>query len=264
MYRVAILYICTGRYDIFWKDFFISYERNFLPGSQKEYFVFTDAEQLYAEEQCARIHKIYQRQLGWPHDTLMRFHMFDKVRAQLETFDYIYFMNANCECVTEITEKEFMPFDKDILVVQHPGAYKKKPRQFTYDRNPASTAYIPKGKGQYYVCGGINGGKAAAYLDLIEELKHNIDVDNANNIIARWHDESHINHYIVEHDNWMMLSPSYCFAEGWDLPFEPKILVREKSKYIDSVAMKEGKLISIMRKAVSRIRKIIGKVIGKK
>ena len=82
--KIAILYICTGKYDIFWKEFFESYEELFLPNSEKEYFVFTDAEELYAEKNCERIHRIYQEQLGWPKDTLMRFHMFDTISEQLK------------------------------------------------------------------------------------------------------------------------------------------------------------------------------------
>ena len=253
--KVAILYICTGKYDVFWREFFDSYEDKFLLNSYKEYFVFTDAVTLYKEGECSRIHKIYQQKLGWPYDTLMRYHMFETISEELKKFDYIYFMNSNCKCVSLITEEEFLPTDKDILVVQHPGEYNKKPARYSYDRNPSSTAYIPKGKGRYYVCGGINGGKAWAYLELIKELKNNIQSDLDNGVIAKWHDESHINHYILEHDNWMMLSPSYCYAEDWNLPFEPKILVREKSKYIDANAAKFGKVMSFLRRCARKMIK---------
>lgn len=253
MNKVAILYICTGKYDVFWQEFFESYEEKFLPDSIKEYFVFTDADRLLGEDKCDRIHKIYQKRLGWPYDTLMRYDMFNSIAEQLSKFDYIFFMNANCKCVSVITEDEFLPKEKDILVVQHPGEYNKKPKRFSYDRNPQSTAYIPKGEGTYYICGGINGGKAEAYLSLVRELKENIDIDLSKNVIAKWHDESHINHYIYVHDNWEMLSPSYCYAEDWSLPFEPKILVREKSRYIDVNAMKFGKVASALRKIVRRI-----------
>lgn len=252
--KVAILYICTGKYNVFWKEFYESYEENFLPNSLKEYFVFTDAEELYGEKQCSRIHKIYQQQLGWPNDTLMRYHMFEAIAKKLERFDYIFFMNANCKCVSRIEEKEFLPIEKDILVVQHPGEYNKRPDRFSYDRNPKSTAYISKGTGQYYICGGINGGKAEAYLELIKELKKNIDIDNNNQVIAKWHDESHINRYIIDHNNWMMLSPSYCYAEGWNIPFEPKILVREKSKYFDANAIKFGKFFSLLRTIIRKLK----------
>ena len=43
MKRIAIFYICTGKYDIFWNDFFASSENHFCRGHQKHYFVFTDS-----------------------------------------------------------------------------------------------------------------------------------------------------------------------------------------------------------------------------
>ena len=65
--------------------------------------------------------------------------------------------------------------------------YNKKPKNYSYDRNPESTAYIPKGEGTYYICGGINGGKTEAYLQLVKELKKNINIDLDKNVIASYH-----------------------------------------------------------------------------
>lgn len=44
MKKIAILYICTGKYDIFWEDFYKTSEKYFLNNSEKHYFVFTDAQ----------------------------------------------------------------------------------------------------------------------------------------------------------------------------------------------------------------------------
>ena len=43
--RIGILYICTGKYDIFWKDFYLSAERYFMQDQSFiiEYYVFTDS-----------------------------------------------------------------------------------------------------------------------------------------------------------------------------------------------------------------------------
>ena len=46
---IGILYICTGPYVLFWKDFYESFEKNFLPSYEKRYYVFTDAEEIFAE-----------------------------------------------------------------------------------------------------------------------------------------------------------------------------------------------------------------------
>lgn len=41
--KIAILYICTGKYNQFWDGFYKSSEEYFLKGkAEKEYFVFTD------------------------------------------------------------------------------------------------------------------------------------------------------------------------------------------------------------------------------
>ena len=58
----------------------------------REYYVFTDNPCLYGEKKNKRIHRIYQENLGWPDNTLMRFSMFLKIKERLEKeTDYLYF-----------------------------------------------------------------------------------------------------------------------------------------------------------------------------
>ena len=254
MKKVAILYICTAKYVVFWKDFFTSYEKYFLPNSEKHYYVFTDAEELFMEQECDRIHKIYQEPLGWPDNTLLRYHVFLKIEEQLKAYDYLFFMNANCQAMETITEEEFLPEDKNLLVVQHPGFYDKTNVQFTYDRNPKSTACIPKGEGKYYICGGVNGGRTENYLQLMKELKHNIDVDKKNKQLALWHDESHINRYILKRDDYRILSPAFCYPEGKELPFPMKILIRDKSKWIPVDNIKNQGFVKMAKFYLKKVR----------
>lgn len=232
MYRIALLYIGIGEYVHFWEEFYKSMQKNFLRESKKEFFVFTDADQLYGEGEDKCIHRIHQKDLGWPGNTLFRFRMFMTQKEELEKFDYIFFMNANIVCRKEVTEEMFLPIKEQLLVVQHPGYWNKSSLEFPYDRNRRSSAYIPYGKGQVYVCGGINGGKREAYLKLIEELDKRIEMDYNNNIIAKWHDESHINKYIIENTDYRLLSPSYGFPEGWDGPYVPILFLLDKKSRI--------------------------------
>ncbi|SFH53626.1 Glycosyltransferase family 6 [Lachnospiraceae bacterium NLAE-zl-G231] len=231
--KIAILYICTGEYNVFWKDFYISFEKFFLTSYEKHYFVFTDAKKIYNEDCYKRIHKIYQKNLGWPENTLFRYEMFFSIREYLKEFDYTFFFNANVICKDVIVGEEFLPLKEGLLVVQHPGFFDVPNYRFPYDRNKKSSAYIPYGKGQVYVCGGINGGKTNVFLDLIKELKNRIELDYKKGIIALWHDESQINKYILEHSAYKLLSPSYCYPEGWNIPFIPKLVVLDKNKFID-------------------------------
>lgn len=46
MPKVGILYVCTGKYDIFWPDFYETAEMLLLPDCEKTYLVLTDAQKL--------------------------------------------------------------------------------------------------------------------------------------------------------------------------------------------------------------------------
>lgn len=212
--NIAILYIATGRYTIFWDVFYESAERYFLPTCQKHYFVFTDRSEDIRHKGNVQI--IEQEKLGWPYDTLMRFDIFLKAEEMLKPMDYIYFFNANLEFIDTITESEFISPDKPLLGILHPGFWDKTPEQFTYDRNIDSLVYIPQDTGYQYFMGGGNGGRADAYLSLIHELSRRISYDLDKGLIALWHDESHLNRYYYEqHDNLHILSVSYSTPEEW-------------------------------------------------
>lgn len=231
--KIAILYIATGKYIIFWKDFFASSEQYFIPGARKEYFVFTDAETFeYAGNE--KVHIIAHQQQGWPYDTLMRFHTFSKAKEQLAGFDYIFFFNANMLFVQPVTADEFLPDgkkDDGLLATLHPGYFNQPLSVFPYEQEQTgSTAFIEKGEGKHYFMGGLNGGITNIYLELISDLKNRTQADLDKNIIAKWHDESQLNRYMLD-KNPKILSPAYGYPEGRKLPFEPRIIIRDKNRY---------------------------------
>ena len=229
----AILYIATGKYIIFWKEFFTSCEDFLMPGTEKEYFVFTDAKE-YEFCQNKNVHTIFHQKQGWPYDTLLRFQTFLKAKEQLKTFDYIFFFNANMQVVQTITEEEFLPdniSDDGLVATLHPGFFNKKRTEYTYeDQQKKSLAFVNSNEGKYYFMGGLNGGTAMSYLELIEQLDKNIQIDLEKKIIANWHDESHLNKYMINRKP-KILSPAYGYPEGRKLPFTPKIIIRDKNNY---------------------------------
>ncbi|MEZ5026951.1 MAG: family 6 glucosyltransferase [Chitinophagales bacterium] len=227
--KIGILYICTGKYDVFWKGFYESAEQYLLPNTEKHYFVFTDSKTI---EETDRIHKIFQAQLGWPKDTLMRFHLFLNMEDALSKMDFLFFFNANYTFVKTINEDEILPTENEHFLVGqiHPVAYHLQRKNFNYENNPNSTAYIPNDKGNYYFAGGLIGGNTFAFLKMCQNLKQNIDKDFENKVIAKWHDESHINAYFVTHEP-KKIHPGFCYPQGWYLPFEQKTLLLDKNKF---------------------------------
>lgn len=238
MQKIGILYICTGVYKVLWPEFYLSAEKNLLPDMEKHYYVFTDAEEVEFEHENPRIHRTKQEAYQWPFGTLLRFSIFLQREENIKECDYLFFFNADAEFVKPITEDMILPrkeLGEDIVVVRHAGQYDKSPEEFTYDRNPDSLAYIPQGAGKIYVCGGVNGGTSEAYLRMCHTLADRIQDDLNRNVIALWHDESHLNKYILEYDHYRLLTPSFTYPgqEWWNIPFEPAIVIRDKTKYFD-------------------------------
>ena len=104
MARIAILYICTGKYDIFWSKFYKSCEKYFLKEHVKHYFVFTDSLKVKSSN---RVHTIYKESLGWPYNTLLRFKLFLFIEEELNKFDYTYFFNSNMIFRKTVSEEVF-------------------------------------------------------------------------------------------------------------------------------------------------------------
>jgi hypothetical protein len=207
-----------------------------LPELEKHYFVFTDGQIEVFGNQNIKV--MYQEKLGWPLDTLFRFKMFLRIENDLRSMDYLYFFNANLVLQQTIGNEILPSEDEELVVVSHPGFFNKKRKKYTYETNAKSLAYIPKEEGNVYIAGGLNGGTTGAYLKMINTLSANIDNDYNRNIVALWHDESHINRYIIGR-HVKILSPSFLYPEGWNIPFEKKILILDKKHYGGHKALRE-------------------------
>lgn len=231
---VAILYIATGRYTVFWEPFYRSAEKYLLPDCDKHYFLFTDNQDLLGQHsQYNNMTLIEQAALEWPYSTLMRFKIFLGIKDNLKLFDYIYYINANTEILDYITEDELLPTaqNQTLTLCIQPHNFHKNRNKYPYDRNPKSTAYIPFDKGLYYFTGALNGGRSEAYLQMCETLDNNIDCDLSNDVIAAWHDESHLNHYALDRKDIKVLPPYFTRGETEYWKTKSKIMFSDKTHY---------------------------------
>jgi len=221
---INITTICTGKYTVFFDILYKSCEKYFLPKYKKVYHVFTDGEVRKEEN----VNVIYQEKLGWPYDTMMRFNMFNSLK--LDSNDFMYFLNANMEVVSEIGEEVIPHESNDYLMgVQHPGYYNVSNQFFPYERNLLSRFYIPAG-GKFYFQGCFNGGRVKEFLNMSKELSAMIYSDLSIGHIPLWHDESALNWYYIFR-NPLVLNPSYAYPENWNIPFSKKIVQLDKTKF---------------------------------
>ena len=234
MKTLAVLYICTGAYVAFWRDFYPNFKANFLPDCDRTFFVFTDADHI-AYEDAPDVRRIPQQALPWPYSTMQRFDAFLGQEAALAKFDYLFFANANLHCTRVISAAELLPdpaAGQTLTAVCHLPYYGRAPMFHPYDRSGKSRASIPYNCGQYYVAGGLNGGTAAAFLALCRELKARTDEDLQHGVIARFHDESQLNRLVAEAPQYFrILPPDYCTPEETPTGHEA-ILVLQKSRFI--------------------------------
>lgn len=226
---IGILYLCTGPYKLFWEDYYNSFEKIFLRDFEKHYYVFADEFNQGLEKYATveNVTFIHIDAMPWPLITLLRFHYFLTIEDLLKRHDYLMFTNANIVCDDIVTAEEFLPDvqkGQTMSYCQHPGYYGKKAKyNYPYDRNKKSNAYIPYNCGEHYVIGAMFAGKTDAFLRMSHVLNDRIEDDLKHNVIARWHDESQLNRYIVGKNDYKLLSPSYCYPVGFDLPVERKI-----------------------------------------
>jgi len=231
--KIAILYICTGRYNQFFNGFYESCEKYFLAGiAEKKYFVWTDDMTL---SDANNVELIYHECKGFPADSLFKFDMFLERKDKLKDFDHIYFFNSNAEFKSSIGRELLPDENHDLVCALWPirKRLKNRPVFYPYERNKRSRAYIPPKDSEYhYYMSGLNGGTASEYLKMIETLADNIRKDYDNGIVAIVHDESHVNWYFHHHP-CKIIPAEYCLPEEWSHSSQPKILLRDKVK-IDS------------------------------
>lgn len=232
--RIAILYIGTGRYSIFWNDFYKSCENFFIKNAKKHYFFFTDSKNFKSDD---NITIVPQESLGWPLIACHRYKILKKIKEEIKDYDYVFFFNGNMEFIRPISEEEFLPTEQDgnIVAPLHSCNKRTKNNQdFQYERNPKSTAYIPFGEGKYYFHSGILGGKPQEFIELLDECEKMMDEDLANNIIPKVHDESTFNRYILN-KNYKLLDNYYIYPVHGKLfaTLNPKVKIiqRDKSKF---------------------------------
>lgn len=250
--EIAILTIGTGKYINFIPTLIESAEKNFLIDHNKTYYVFTDSESNF-NIGGATIVKIEQKKLGWPYDTMMRFHMFYNIRSELEKSDLCFFLNSNMEFKENIGDEIFPNMrDEFFIGVKHPGYFKTDVSNMPYERRTESNFFINDidniNKNYYQGC--FNGGDSKKFIEMSKILASKIDKDIKSNIIPVWHDESAINWYF-RNLKIKTLDPEYALPEQildgdfisvkadpyqthcYDslVGVKPYIIQRDKSKY---------------------------------
>ena len=187
--RIGLNLIATGKYIDFLNPIIESANKNFFPGEEVFYVIHTDNTSRDFPFNSI-VNKIDFE--PWPNPTLKRFHYFLMKEEELSRLDFCFYVDVDSLFVNPVNiSPEEM---SGIIPTLHPGFYGTSG---TPERRPESKAFIPHGTNNLYFCGGFFGGDSISFLEMSRVIKKNIDEDLKNNIVAIWHDESHINNYLL-------------------------------------------------------------------
>lgn len=219
--KIGLLIIGTNKYTQFLQSLITSADKHFLTNKNVTYFIFTNKDD-FTIETNRDVVMVPVEHKPWPFMTLYRYKIFTQNSDYLKDMDYLYYCDADMLFVGDFGDEIL----GELVATQHPGFYGKRG---TPEYRQQSLAYVGPHEQMQYFAGGFNGGSKNEYLKMAKEIDKNIDIDYNNGIVAIWHDESHMNRYFINNSPTVILSPSYCYGELMNIPFEKKLLSLDKN-----------------------------------
>uniref|UniRef100_K7FA26 ABO, alpha 1-3-N-acetylgalactosaminyltransferase and alpha 1-3-galactosyltransferase n=1 Tax=Pelodiscus sinensis TaxID=13735 RepID=K7FA26_PELSI len=198
------------RYIRFIQGFIGSANKYFLSGHRVNFYLFTDhPEKVPAMELASEKHLFIipiQNYSRWQDISMNRMDIISNyIRSRWRyEVDYLYSMDIDLQLFEHIGVEIV-----DTLVGTIPG---------TYERRPESQAAIPSGEGDFYYAASFYGGSVSEVYKLTTACFKGVTEDRANGIEAKWHEESHLNKYLLYHKPTRLLSPEYYWDEELSQP----------------------------------------------
>jgi Glycosyltransferase family 6 len=259
---VGICMVATNKYIELWKKCSLDLEKHaFLESENVTIHLFTN-KKIEAENWAKLNLKRIQLKThliegyGWPEATLFRFKFINNVKDEF-TEDVLMYIDSDMEIIADFgSELNPTNWVSGLAFVAHPGFTRNSgirlfidliryPRLLkpyltkfkdgskgigSWEHSKHSTAFVPPKKRKQYVHGAIWFGEKNHFLNMCRELDINTDRDYSKNIIAKWHDESHLNHFYAT-KNATVLSSRYSGYRPYKYlkTFKPIIFTVEKN-----------------------------------
>lgn len=186
---------------------------NFLKETELNFHVFTDNIEFANWPSDTNIYKIQHAQ--WPFITLLRFRFINQFIDKIAKSENCIFADADLLWSSNTTVQDLFNNQK-YFGVQHPG-FVFEPYKATFETNPESKACVSnKDDLRTYWQGCLWGAKSEEFSKMIKKLDDNVNIDLSNGIVAIWHDESHLNRFLIDvKQDVNTLHPGYATPENW-------------------------------------------------
>jgi hypothetical protein len=229
-FMIGVIYMATGLYNMFWKRFYFSCEMYLCPEIKKSYFVFSDDETILSLN-LPNVMFIKYEDRGWLMNVTSKSECILSIEQNLKKMDYIFYFNANIEIQKPVYSQEILPSESEnYLSALSFHIYRSAAKNtYPYDRNPQSLAYISFEEGKYYFQSSYYGGRTEEFLNLSKWCDHAAKEDLKKGIIARYHDESYLNRYLLDYHP-KVLDTVYAKPEEWKYPENCKAVFFNKNR----------------------------------
>ena len=231
---IGFMLIATGKYLQFVKPFILSAEKYFMPGCEKTYHLFTNKlEQVsyFDYTNATNIIFTFCEHLPFPLSTLLRFHRFLGEEKMLRQHTHICYADIDTLWVSEVKPEDVL---SPLSATLHCGFIGGGT---DFETDPRSLAFLQAehNPGAKYYGGGFILATPDEYFTMARWCAERINIDLSKNIIAKFHDESHLNKYLnTIRKPERELTPSFHFAEylqqneDFKQKYPPKLLLLDK------------------------------------
>jgi hypothetical protein len=259
MTRLTIFSVATDRYLEFWLELLRSAEKFLDKDLIVQWILFTNREKdipfSVIDHLGTNLVTVRFESSPWPMPTLLRYELLASAAKIIEG-EIIMHLDADMLFASSLSKDDLHQAmgNQKVALVKHPGYFRPQKlalikfyiRNPTYifrdlksqilnggigswEKNHDSLAFVNRKDRSIYVCGGAWFGKRESIIDLCRLLSERIQKDLSKNIIAKFHDESHLNWFAVNHEV-STLSPIFCFELSYPqlISLTPKIIAVDK------------------------------------
>jgi histo-blood group ABO system transferase len=256
-FSLGLLTIATNGYTKYLPDLIQSASDNLKDFPNYRHYIFTDDMSyilnLMTGFPSVDFEVVEVPNYGWPDATLLRYEIY-RAHKYLFTDDILMHLDSDMYFISKL-EFEIPPMEwaGGMAFVEHPGYFKPKYFDFrrrsvtsrirslliggygAWETRKGSTAFTPRRRRKKYLCGGVWFGYREQFLDFCEAARRGVEIDGNNGIVAKWHDESHLNYLVSNARISTIFSSRYCYYPQFGKSLiSPIILAVDKSKSLEN------------------------------
>ncbi|XP_078515352.1 histo-blood group ABO system transferase 2-like [Lissotriton helveticus] len=227
--RIGLTIFAVKKYVMFLQLFLHSAEKYFMVGRKVHYYIFTDQPDKVPATSLAPGRFVDILQISahstWQEISMRRMEALSNMAKQRFYGEVQYLVCMDVDMV--FGDSVGVEILGELVATLHPGYFRLPRSRFPYEQRPKSKAYVSPSEGDFYYMGAFFAGTVVQIYKLTDTCHRAIMEDKSQGIEAVWHEESHLNRYLIRHKPTKVLSPEYM----WDMNLPHGDLL-EKKRFI--------------------------------